>query len=207
MLRTNRPRAFIDNVESKAGQINCHRNNATACARPRATSSPPPLVRHPAPTPLPPLLLLLAVSATKSSTSTRCAASKLLLRSHPRDTPGPAAGASGSTGVAPPAVAGPGQPGDRSRPPEPATATNANNWPPEVGVSPNRVDNKSAASCTAATRSAHPDPAEAGICTSTSAVTAFCRKKVRATSSRPAARRNHPRTVDAGTDNTAPIRR
>ena len=74
-------------------------------------------------------------------------------------------------------------------------------------MSPNRVDNDLAATVTAATRSAHPDPAEVGICTSTPAVTAYYRKTVRTASSRPAARRSHPLTVHAGTDNTAPIRR
>jgi hypothetical protein len=121
--------------------------------------------------------------------------------------PARTAAASESSGVAPPGGAATGQPGDRSRPPDPATATSANDGSPEVGVTPNRVDNESAATVTAATRSAHPDPAEVGICTSTPAVTAYCRKTVRTASSRPAARRSHPRNVDAGTDNTAPIRR
>ena len=153
--------------------------------------------------------LLLPASATKSSTSIRCAASKLLLRNHPRDAPASACAASGSTGVASPAVAATGQPGDRSRPPDPAEATNANHGPPEPDVTANLTDNDPAATATAATRSPHADPAEVGILTSTPAATAFCRKTVRAASSRPAARRSQPRTVDTGTgtDKHAPIRR
>ena len=106
----------------------------------------------------------------------------------------------------------PGQPGDRSRPPLLATATPAAvtalaGAAPAGAAGANRPTITDPAAPTAATTSAHPDPAASGIATSTPATTRTEMNQIRTASNRPAILRNQPRTVDAGTPNTTAIRR
>lgn len=111
----------------------------------------------------------------------------------------------------------PGQPGDRSRPPLLATATPAAvtalagaapaGAAPAGAAGANRPTITDPAAPTAATTSAHPDPAASGIATSTPATTRTEMNQIRTASNRAAILRNQPRTVDAGTPNTTAIRR
>ena len=106
----------------------------------------------------------------------------------------------------------PGQPGDRSRPPLLATATPAAvtalaGAAPAGAAGANRPTITDPAAPTAATTSAHPDPAASGIATSTPAATRTEMNQIRTASNRAAILRNQPRTVDAGTPDTTAIRR
>jgi hypothetical protein len=100
-----------------------------------------------------------------------------------------------------------GQPGERRRPPDDATASCHAVTGPMIPVAPNRAVTAVVANLTAVSRSLHPEPAAFGTCTSTPADKATCRKCSRTCSSRPALRRNPPRTVDSGTPSSKLIRR
>ena len=105
-----------------------------------------------------------------------------------------------------PAVAG-GHPGDSNRPPLAADATSHPVTAPSRPDPANRCRAAVSNTPTAATASAMPGPAGPGGATSTPARMANPVKNTRTASARAANRRNQPRTVPAGTPNSAAIRR
>ena len=92
-----------------------------------------------------------------------------------------------------------GQPGDSSRAPLPATATEAAVTAPSTPEGPKRPVIATHATATAASASTHRDPDAGGTRTSTPATTATPTNHPRTGSRRSPARRSQPRTVDAGT--------
>jgi hypothetical protein len=96
-----------------------------------------------------------------------------------------------------------GQPGASSRPWEIAVATAQTGTSP----TPNRAPNAHAAAVTAATASAHADPAGPGNTGSAASARHQPVNTTRTASTRPANRRNQPRTVSAGRRSSAAIRR
>ncbi len=96
-----------------------------------------------------------------------------------------------------------GQPGASNRPPETVTATSHGDT---VDI-PNRLAAATAAASITATASAHPPPAGPGITASTANARNHTVNTPRTSSTRPAKRRNQPRTVCAGHPTSAPIRR
>ena len=114
---------------------------------------------------------------------------------------------SGSVGVARTAAGAGGHPGDSSRPPLHATATDAAVTAPRTEPSPNRAAIAALAASTATAASPHPDPVAFGIDTSTPAVTAIDTNQSRTASARPPITRSQPRTVEAEIPNRCPITR
>lgn len=110
---------------------------------------------------------------------------------------------SGAARVDQPRSAGRGQPGARSRPAETATATC------QTGTAPmqNRASIAAAAASIAASASAHADPAGPGNTGSGASARHQRVNTTRTASTRPAKRRNQPRTVSAGRPSSAAIRR
>lgn len=98
-----------------------------------------------------------------------------------------------------------GQPGDNNRPPLAATITCAGVTAPSNPAGPNRCRTAAVAASTAATTSPQEQPTPSGIATSIPVRTATVRNHAQTASSRPAARRSHPRTVAAGTRSVAAI--
>ena len=100
-----------------------------------------------------------------------------------------------------------GHPGDNNRPPLAADATSHPVTAPTRPDPANRCRAAVSNTPTAATASAMPGPAGPGGATSTPARMANPVKNTRTASARAANRRNQPRTVPAGTPNSAAIRR
>jgi hypothetical protein len=96
-----------------------------------------------------------------------------------------------------------GQPGASNRPPDTATATSHGATVP----SPNRPATAPAAAVIAVTASAHPVPAGTGITGSALTARSHLVNTDRTASTRPANRRNHPRTVSTGRPSATAIRR
>jgi len=96
-----------------------------------------------------------------------------------------------------------GQPGANNRPPEIATATSHG----DTAGSTNRLATARPTAATAASASAHPVPAGSGITGSGSTARNHTVNHARNCSTRPANRRNHPRTVNAGRPTNTAIRR
>lgn len=96
-----------------------------------------------------------------------------------------------------------GQPTANNRPPDTATASSHGATAP----SPNRTAPAPAAAVIAVTASAHADPAGSGITGSGCNAAHQPVNTARTASTRPANRRNHPRTVSTGRPNAAAIRR
>jgi hypothetical protein len=109
---------------------------------------------------------------------------------------------SGATRVDQHAAARSGQPGANNLPPETTAAT-----PHGDTVTTNRRITDTVTASITVTASAHALPADAGITGSGSSARNHTVNTARTDSSRPAKRRNQPRTVSAGRDNTAAIHR
>src|SRR5262249_58466345 len=124
---------------------------------------------------------------------------------HPREDPDHHRRAPEGTGVAPAPGHTDGQPGARSRPPEHAAATCQPVTAPTTPTTPNRSVTAAFAAPNAANRSRHGDPNAFGTARSTPTRAATCSRYSRVASNRPAITRSHPRTVAAGTPNSAPI--
>ena len=95
-----------------------------------------------------------------------------------------------------------GHPGDNNRPPLAADATSHPVTAPTRPNPENRCRVAVSSIPTAATASAIPGPAGPGGATSTPVAIASPVKNTRTASARAANRRNHPRTVPAGTPNS-----
>jgi hypothetical protein len=100
-----------------------------------------------------------------------------------------------------------GQPGERSREPDDATATCQAVTGPITPAVPNRAVTALVAAPNAASTSRHGDPVAFGTDWSTPANRATTMKCTRAGSSRAPHRRSQPRTVSAGTPSHTAIRR
>ena len=109
--------------------------------------------------------------------------------------------------LAPARTEGSGQPGERSREPDDATATCQAVTGPISPAVPNRAVTAVVAAPTAASTSRHGDPLAFGTGWSTPASRATTVKCTRAASSRLPHRRSQPRTVLAGAPSLAAIRR
>ena len=100
-----------------------------------------------------------------------------------------------------------GHPGDNNCPPLAAAATSHPVTAPTRPAPANRCRVAVNSTPIAATASAIPGPAGPGGATSTPVAIANPVKNTRTASARAANRRNHPRTVPAGTPNSAATRR
>ena len=109
--------------------------------------------------------------------------------------------------LAPAPTAPSGQPGERSREPDDAAATCHAVTGPITPAVPNRAVTAVIAAPSAATMSRHGVPMAFGTAWSTPASRATTMKCTRTSSNRVPIRRNHPRTVPAGTPNSTPIDR